>query len=143
MDTGKDTLDEESQLLATFNTPCGRYCYTCTPFGITSAQEVFQKRMYQHFDDLEGVETDIDDILIHGTTEEEHDRCLESVLERCEKINLTLNKEKCEFKSREITYVGHKLTENGVKPDEAKVKAVAFSMHHEKVAVRKIRMLLN
>ena len=117
-------LDEESQLLTTFNTPFGRYCYTCTPFGITSAQEVFQKRMHQHFDDLEGVETDIDDILIHGTTEEEHDRRLESVLERCEKINLTLNKEKCEFKSREITYVGHKLIENGVKPDEAKVKAI-------------------
>ncbi|CAB4010198.1 Hypothetical predicted protein [Paramuricea clavata] len=117
-------LDEESQLLTTFNTPFGRYCYTCTPFGITSAQEVFQKRMHQHFDDLEGVETDIDDILIHGTTEEDHYRRLESVLERCEKFNLTLNKEKCEFKSREITYIGHKLTENGVKPDEAKVKAI-------------------
>ena len=80
--------------------------------------------MSQHFDDLEGVETDIDDILIHGTTEEEHDRRLESVLERCKKINLTLNQEKCEFKSREITYVGHKLTENGVKPDEAKVESI-------------------
>jgi hypothetical protein len=80
--------------------------------------------MHQHLDDLEGVETDIDDILIHGTTEEEHDRRLESILERCEKINLTLNKEKCQFKSREITYVGHKLIENGVKPDEAKVKAI-------------------
>ena len=80
--------------------------------------------MSQHFDDLEGMETDIDDILIHGTTEEEHDRRLESVLEWCEKINLTLNKEKCEFKSKEITYVGHKLTENGEKPDEAKVKAI-------------------
>ncbi|CAB4009628.1 Transposon Ty3-G Gag-Pol poly [Paramuricea clavata] len=74
--------------------------------------------------DKDSVETDIDDILIHGTTEEEHDRRLESVLERCEKINLTLNKEKCEFKSREITYVGHKLTENGGKPDERKVKAI-------------------
>jgi lipid A disaccharide synthetase len=80
--------------------------------------------MHQHLDDLEGVETDIDDILIHGTTEEEHDRRLESILERCEKINLTLNKEKCQFKSREITYVGHKLIENGVKSDEAKVKAI-------------------
>ncbi|CAB3992604.1 Hypothetical predicted protein, partial [Paramuricea clavata] len=65
-------LDEESQFLTTFNSPIGRYCCTCTPFGITSAQEVFQKRMHQHFYDLEGVETDIDDIVIHGTTEEEH-----------------------------------------------------------------------
>ncbi|CAB4045948.1 Hypothetical predicted protein, partial [Paramuricea clavata] len=32
-------LDEDSQLLTAFNTPFGRYCYTCTPFGIISAQE--------------------------------------------------------------------------------------------------------
>ena len=73
-------LDPESQLLTTFNTPFGRYCLCiCTPFEIKSAQEVFQKRMNQHFADLEGVETDIDDILIHGATEAEHDQRLEAV----------------------------------------------------------------
>ena len=91
-------LDEESQELTTFNTPFGRYCYLCTPFGITSAQEVYQKRTSQHFGDLEGVETDIDDIIVHGETEAEHNQILEAVLARCEKIHLTLNKEKCEFK---------------------------------------------
>eukprot|EP00731_Ephydatia_muelleri_P033110 Em0025g66a len=40
------------------------------PFGITSAQEIFQKRMVQHFEDLPGVETDIDDILHHPTHQE-------------------------------------------------------------------------
>ena len=88
-------LDEESQLLTTFNTPFGRYCYQVTPFGITSAQEVFQKRMSQHFGDLEGVETAIDDIIVHAETEIKHYHRLQAVLERCEKINLTLNKEKC------------------------------------------------
>ena len=38
------------------------------PFGIKSAQEVFQKRISQVFGDLPGVETDIDDILVWGTT---------------------------------------------------------------------------
>ena len=88
-------LVEESQLLTTFNTPFGRFCYHITPFGIKSAQEVFQKRMSQHFSDLEDVETDIDDIIVHAETEVKHDRRLHSVLERCEKIDLTLNKEKC------------------------------------------------
>ena len=59
-------LDEESQLLSTFNTPFGRFCYQVIPFGIKSAQEVFQKRMSQHFSDLEGVKTDIDDITVHA-----------------------------------------------------------------------------
>ena len=57
-------LDVESQLLTTFNSPFGRYCYTRMPFGIKSAQEIFQKRMHQNFGDLAGVETDIDDILV-------------------------------------------------------------------------------
>ena len=43
----------------------GRFCYEVTPFGIKSAQEGFQKRMSQHFGDLEGVETYIDDIIVH------------------------------------------------------------------------------
>jgi len=117
-------LDEESHLLTTFNTPFGRFCYQVTPFGIKSAQEVFQKRMSQHFSDLEGVETDIDDIIVHAETEVKHDQRLHSVLERCEKINLTLNKEKCVFKCKEVTYIGHKLTKDGIKPDDNKVRAI-------------------
>ena len=60
-------------------------------------QEVFQKRITQVFGDLPGVETDIDDILILGTTKTEHDERLEAVLQRCEKVNLTLNKDKCKL----------------------------------------------
>lgn len=62
------------------------------PFGIKSAQEVFQKRIAQHFDNIDGVEVDIDDILIWGRNEEKHNRRLRAVLQRCQEINLTLNK---------------------------------------------------
>ena len=72
--------DEESQLLTPFNAPFGRYCYLVTPFGITSAQEVFQKRMSQHFGDLEGVITGIDDIIVHADTEVTYDHRLQAVL---------------------------------------------------------------
>jgi len=110
-------LDEESQLLTTFNTPFGRFCYPVTPFGIKSAQEVFQKRMHQRFGDLEGVETDIDDIIVLADTEIRHDNRLHAVLDRCEKINLTRNKEKCVLKVKEVTYIGQKLTQEGIKPE--------------------------
>ena len=59
-------LDPESQLLTTFNTPFGRYCYLRTPFGIKNAQGVYQKRISQLFGDIEGVESDVDDILVWG-----------------------------------------------------------------------------
>ncbi|CAB4036002.1 Hypothetical predicted protein [Paramuricea clavata] len=112
-------LDDESQLLTTFNTEFGRYCYKRMSFGIKSAQEVFQKRMSQSFGDLEGVETDVDDILVWGTTTEEHDQRLKYTLQRCEEINLTLNQRKCEFGTTEVVYIGHKLTAEGVKPIES------------------------
>jgi hypothetical protein len=117
-------LDEPSQLLTTFSTPFGRYCFTRMPFGIKSAQEVFQKRISQHLDDLEGVATEIDDILIWGSDEQEHDARLEATLQRCEEINLTLNVDKCKFNVNEVSYCGHNFTKDGVKPDESKIKAI-------------------
>lgn len=57
-------LHSASQKLATFNTPFGRYCFCRMPFGIKSAQELFQKRSSQHFRHIPGVEVDIDDILV-------------------------------------------------------------------------------
>nr|XP_006821124.1 PREDICTED: uncharacterized protein K02A2.6-like [Saccoglossus kowalevskii] len=80
--------DESSQLLTVFNTPLGRYCYLRMPFGINSAQEVFQKRISQHFENLLSVETDIDDILVWGTTTANHDERLKATLKQCEERNL-------------------------------------------------------
>ena len=59
-------LDEASSYLTTFRTPFGRYRYLRLPFGIHSAQEVFHKRIDQEFCEIEQVETDIDDMLIHA-----------------------------------------------------------------------------
>ena len=82
--------------------------------------EVFQQRMsQQHFGGLEGVDT-----ILHADTEIKHDRRLNSVLDRCEKINLILKWEKCVFKDKEITYIAHKLTQEGIKPDDEKVRAI-------------------
>ena len=81
--------------------------------------------MYQRFVDLDGVETDISDIIVHADTEIKHDNSLHAVLERCEKINLTLNKEKCVFKVKEVTYIAHKLTQEGIKPDDEKIRAIS------------------
>lgn len=118
-------LDEQSQLLTTFSTPFGRFCYQRMPFGIKSAQEVFQKRIATHFGDLPGVETDIDDILVWGESKSELKERLTKTLDRCKQINLTLNSDKCEFCVQQVSYVGHILTPEGVKPDGDKIRAIA------------------
>lgn len=90
-----------------------------------SAQEAFQKRMCQCFGDLPGVEIDIDDILVWGASEEEHNSHLQAVLQRCKDIGLILNKDKCKFNVSEETYLGHTISANGVAPDKEKVRAIA------------------
>ena len=57
-------LTEESRLLTTFITPYGRFCFNKLPFGISSAPELFQKRMTKILDGLNGVVCLIDDVLI-------------------------------------------------------------------------------
>ena len=59
-----------------------------------------------------------------GTTKTEHDERLKAVLQRCEKVNLTLNEDKCKFGLTEVTYIGHVLTPEGVHPDPDKIKAI-------------------
>ena len=76
------------------------------------------------FSKLDANETDADDILVWGATIQEHDERLMKALQRCQEINLTLNREKCEFRVKEVIYIGHKLTAEGVKPDEQKVEAI-------------------
>ena len=53
----KIALDEESSYLATFASPFGRYRYRRLLYGISSAPEVFYKRIADMFSDIEGVET--------------------------------------------------------------------------------------
>ena len=117
-------LDEESSYLTTMNTPFGRYRFTRLPFGVHSAQEVFHKRINQCFEDIERIDTDIDDILVWGTRVDEHDKNLIKCMDRAEKIGMTLNISKCVFKERQLTYLGHKLSQEGIQLDEAKIKAI-------------------
>lgn len=72
-------LNKASQLLTTFHSQFGRYCFSSMPFGIKSAQEIFQKRSAQHFDNIDGGEVKIDDILIWVRNEEEHNRRLRTI----------------------------------------------------------------
>ena len=69
-----------------------------TPFEIiTSALEYFQKRVSEILQGVDGVVCLIDDNLVHGKTQEEHDKCLTVVLQKTAAAGVTLNKDKCEF----------------------------------------------
>lgn len=117
-------LDETSSKLCTVNTPFGRYRFNRLPFGIKSAPEVFQKIMTDLMNGIPHTEVVVDDILVWGTEEKEHDQSLRQVLDRARESNLKLSLKKCKVKREEVQYIGHVLSKDGIKPDPEKVRAV-------------------
>ena len=80
-------------------------------------------------EDLKGVLPIHDDILIYGagTTEEalqDHDRDLLQLMQRCKDKNIKLNKEKIKLRSKEVPFMGHVITSEGLKADPEKIRAV-------------------
>ena len=73
---------------------------------------------------LPGVESEIDDLIIHGETQTQHDETLHAVLSTLQKANVTLNKDKCIFSVTTIKALGQVISADGVRPDPDKVKAL-------------------
>ena len=117
-------LDDKSSYLTTFNTPHGRYRFKRLPFGLVCAQDYFQMKMDQIFEGIQGVTPLVDDVLIAGSTQEEHDKTLMKALERARERNLKLNPEKLTVGVQQVDYFGHLVTSEGLKPDPTKVNAI-------------------
>ncbi|RXN35723.1 Retrovirus-related Pol poly from transposon [Labeo rohita] len=113
-------LTEESSRLTTF----GHYRFLRLPFGLISAQDEFQRKTDETYEGLNGVMAIVDDILIYGMTKAEHDNNLFVMLERSRERGVKLNPERSVICATEVSYFGHLLTADGVKPDPAKVGAV-------------------
>ncbi len=124
-------LAKESAPLTTFITPFGRFCFNRLPFGITSAPEHFQIRMTEVLQDTDGAVCLMDDILVHGRSQEEHDRRLTEVLRKLQEASLTLNEKKCEFCKSRVKFLGQIVDHAGVHPDPDKIAAI---MHLRKPA---------
>ena len=93
-------------------------------FGISCAPEIHQSIIQQVLADCEGARNIADDIIVFGSTVEEHDERLDSVLQRLMHAGLTLNGEKCRFRMTEMTFMGHHLSAHGIKPTDEKVSGV-------------------
>lgn len=117
-------LDEDSSKLCTFNSPLGRFRFLRMPFGLNCASEIYKSVMSRMVEDIDGAEVIVEYILVWGENLTEHDERLKKVLERARDYNLKLSTEKCEFRRKEVTYVGHVLSSEGLKADPEKIRAV-------------------
>ncbi|XP_055699602.1 uncharacterized protein K02A2.6-like [Phlebotomus papatasi] len=117
-------LEPNSRHITTFITHKGMFRYRRLMFGISCAPEIFQKAMEQILSRCPNTINYIDDIVIFGSTHEDHQAALEMVLTTLKEYNVLLNQSKCIFGVAEIEFLGHHISAKGIKPTESKVAAV-------------------
>lgn len=125
---------EESQEFLTINTHLGLFRYRRLIFGVSSAPTIFQSMMDQIITGLILVVCFIDDLLIGGETFEECMKNLIQVLERLNEFNVKIKLEKCNFFKRSVSYLGHEISGDGIRPNKQKVEAIANAPHPQNVS---------
>ena len=96
------------------------------PFGLTNAPAYFMSMMNKVFMEFldKFVVVFIDDILIYSKNEEEHKEHLRLVLEKLREHQLYAKFSKCEFWLKEVGFLGHVISGEGIAVDPSKVEAV-------------------
>jgi len=97
------------------------------PFGLCNAPATFERLMERI---LQGLVTKIclvylDDVIVFGKTFEEMAKNLEQNFIRFQEANLRINPKKCNLFGRQVKYLGHVITTNGISTDPEKTNAVA------------------
>jgi transposase InsO family protein len=109
-----------------FTVENGHYEYTRMPFGLKNAPATFQRVMDSVLKHLQNkiCLVYMDDIIVFSTSLVEHIQNLEQVFNALRQANLKIQLDKTEFLHREVAFLGHIVTENGIKPNPTKIEAV-------------------
>ena len=107
-------LDEKSQEMLSLSTHIGIFKQLRMPYGITPASAIFQRIIEQLIQGIPLTASYQDDIIISGNSMEDCIKNLETVLQKLEEAGLTIKKNKCELFKKEIEYLGHIITCEGL-----------------------------
>ncbi|XP_076061528.1 uncharacterized protein LOC143037281 [Oratosquilla oratoria] len=117
-------LTERSRAISAFVTPEGLYEFSVLPFGLRNAPATFQRLMNRLTAGMDGVRCYLDDIVVFGDTWELHLSRLKSLFAVLAANNLTVNLAKSEFGHARVTFLGHVVGQNEVRPVAAKIAAI-------------------
>ena len=120
------SMAPEDKQKTAFNTSLGLYQFTVMPFGLANAPSTFERLMENVLRGLQWQECLIymDDIIVPSTTFSEGLERLERIFIRLSEANLKLKPSKCTFFQKQIQFLGHIVSENGVATDPQKVSAI-------------------
>ncbi|GKA69579.1 transposon ty3-I gag-pol polyprotein [Tanacetum coccineum] len=119
-------IREEDTWKTAFKTRQGLYEWRVMPFGLCNAPATFMRLMNDilrpHIDDF--VIVYLDDILIYSCTWEDHLKHVRKVFHLLQQQQLRLNRKKCEFGKKQLTYLGFVVGNGELQVDPDKVKAI-------------------
>ncbi len=109
-----------------FRTHQGHFEFLAMPFGLTNAPATFQALMNSVLAPFlrRFVLVFFDDILIYSATWAEHLQHVQAVLRAIRDNKLVLKRSKCRFGERQVQYLGHTVSAEGVAMDEHKIQAI-------------------
>ena len=120
-------ITEQDKAKTPFRTSSGQlFEFNQVPFGLCNAPASFSRLMDRV---LAGLHWEtclfyLDDIIVYSSTWEEHLARLRQVFKRLRHANLKLGVDKCTFAAKEVNYLGHRVTEEGLLPDSLLLAAI-------------------
>ena len=102
------------------------WAYKRMPFGLKTAPATFQRMMNNELSGLRETRCFVflDDVVTCANSLVDYDRKQRDVFRKLRKYNFKLQPDKCEFFRTEVTFLGHKISEHGIKTDARKIESI-------------------
>lgn len=118
-------LDENAKKLLTVNTHKGLFNVTRLQPGVKTAPGIFQEIMTKLLSGTSKTFAFIDDIILGGKGQKEHDEVLLEVLQRIQDHGFKLRDDKCRFGKKSLPFCGHIVSKDGIRPNPEKVQEIS------------------
>ena len=117
-------LDDHAKEITTINTNWGLFQYQFLPFGLHVSPGLFQKTINDILQNLHGVRSYQDDIIVFGQTVAEHHQNLLQLLKSLDQHNVQINMKKSQFAVTQMKYLGYVINGQGISPDISRIKTL-------------------
>ena len=119
-------MKQSDQLMTSFITPFGSFCYITMPFGLKNVGATYQRCMLKCFGDLIGwtIEAYVDDIMVKSKQVDQVVADLEQTFVKLQENGIKLNPEKCIFGVPRGMLLGFIVSKHGIEANPEKISII-------------------